>query len=88
MTDTPELKPCPICELRRENDVLREKREVERKKLQLCWIAGGMTNNDSETTIITIDVKITAEHKKELSDLLHKIEDSAPLPQPPHSEGE
>lgn len=67
---------CAQCALQHENELLREKKNAERIALGMCWLDGGVVNNDGKPSVIRIDRPISKEHRTELMALLKKIENS------------
>ena len=68
------MRDCCLCELRGKTNIVVAQQEAERKKLGLCWMDGGINNNTAETTVITIDAKVSPAHKKRMINLLKEIE--------------
>lgn len=67
---------CPMCVMRRDVDGLKEKRVAERVALGMCWLDGGIVNDDGKPTVIRIDCSISKTHKAEMMALLKKIENT------------
>lgn len=68
---------CEMCLMRDQVDRLRSKQERNRKELGTCWIDGGLVNGTAETTVVTIDCRISPENQHKLLTLLQAIETDA-----------
>lgn len=67
---------CPQCALQHSLDLTREQKEAERVALGMCWLDGGIVNDDGKPTIIRIDCPISNTHRAEMMALLKKIENT------------
>lgn len=65
---------CEVCLARDQLDRLQARNARNRKQLGICWVNGGMINGTEETTVITIDCRISPEIQNKLLALLQAIE--------------